>query len=325
MRSSLEKIVDAGDGSPAGDSNVLRVLNPLHLRTLSVVLRAGSFAAAGRQLGYTGSAVSQQMSALEADSGLTLFERGAHGIRPTAEARLLSERAGETLGALASLEDAVREIATGTRGRLGLGCFPTASEVLVPSALARFGRTFRNVEVRFDDGEPDLLLPRLVEGDLEIVVVYRYDLVPQIWPAGLRRIVLGAEEVRLLVPENYQPPAPRLQLADFAAASWIATREGSPGTLALERVCASAGFTPRIRYRSNDYDVVRSFVRAGFGVAAVPRLGFRGRIGLQALEVSDLNLHRHVEVLTVADRRSPAVDGMIAALKAAMAALPTTD
>jgi hypothetical protein len=114
----------------------LRVLNPLHLRTLSVVLRAGSFAAAGRQLGCTGSAVSQQMSALEADSGLTLFERGAHGIRPTAAAQLLSERAGETLGALASLEEAVREIATGTQGRLGLGCFPTASEVLVPSALA---------------------------------------------------------------------------------------------------------------------------------------------------------------------------------------------
>jgi DNA-binding transcriptional LysR family regulator len=300
----------------------LRVLNPLHLRTLSVVLRAGSFAAAGRQLGYTGSAVSQQMSALEADSGLTLFERGAHGIRPTAEAKLLSERAGETLGALASLEDAVREIATGTRGRLGLGCFPTASEVLVPSALARFGRTFGNVEVRFDDGEPDLLLPRLVEGDLDIIVVYRYDLVPQIWPAGLRRIAL---EVKLLVPENYQPPAPRLQLADFAAASWIATREGSAGTLALERICASAGFTPRIRYRSNDYDVVRSFVRAGLGVAAVPRLGFRGRIGLQALDVTDLTLRRHVEVLTVADRQSPAVDGMVAALKAAEASLPSTD
>ena len=68
------------------------MLNPLHLRTLSVVLRAGSFAAAGRQLGYTGSAVSQQMVALEAESGLTLFLRGAHGIRPTPAAEMLSER-----------------------------------------------------------------------------------------------------------------------------------------------------------------------------------------------------------------------------------------
>ena len=113
------------------------MINPLHLRTLSVVLRTGSFAAAGRRLGYTGSAVSQQMSALETDTGLELFERRAHGIRATVSARLLSETAGNALGALASLEETVREIATGTRGRFGFGCFPTASEVLVPPTLAR--------------------------------------------------------------------------------------------------------------------------------------------------------------------------------------------
>ena len=101
-----------------------------------------------------------------------------------ASAQLLTGRAGETPGVLASLEEAVREIAIGTRGRLGLGCFPTAGEVLVPTALARFGRTFRNVEVRFDDGEPDLLLPRLIDGDLDLVVVSRYDLVRRSGPPG---------------------------------------------------------------------------------------------------------------------------------------------
>ena len=177
------------------------MLNPLHLRTLSVVLRTGSFAAAGRHLGYTGSAVSQQMSALEADSGVLLFERGAQGIEPTAEAQLLSERAIETLGAIATLEDAVREIAAGTRGRLGLGSFPTASEVLIPRALARFGRHFPDVDVRFEDGEPRQLLTRLLEGDLDVIVVFRYDLVPQSWPAGSVRTPLLTEPVRLLVPD----------------------------------------------------------------------------------------------------------------------------
>lgn len=290
-----------------------------------MVLRAGSFAAAGRQLGYTGSAVSQQMMALEAECGLTLFQRSAHGIRPTPAAELLTERAGDILGALASLEEVVREIATGTRGRLGLGCFPTASEVLVPDALARFARMFANVDVRFDDGEPESLLPRLVEGDLDLLVVYRYDLVPQGWPAGVRRTPLHAEAVKLLVPEDHRTRPGRLHLADFADASWISTRQGSAGTLALERCCATAGFTPRIRYRSNDYDVVRSFVRAGFGVAAVPRLGFMGRLGLRALDLSDLTLRRHVEVLTAAKPDSPAIIGMITALKAAVAALPVSD
>jgi DNA-binding transcriptional LysR family regulator len=300
------------------------MLNPLHLRTLSVVLRVGSFAAAGRQLGYTGSAVSQQMSALESKSGLVLFERGAHGIRPTPAAQLLSERASETLGAFAALEAAVREIATGTGGRLGMGSFPTASEVLVPGALARFARSFRNVEVRFDDGEPEHLLPRLVEGDLDVVVVYRYDLVPQNWPASCQRTPLIVEEVRLLVPETYRAPTPSVDLADFAEAAWISTREGSAGTLAVERACASAGFAPRIRYRTNDYDVVRSFVRAGLGVAAVPRLAFVGRPDLRVVDAAGLSVRRHVDVLTAAERQTKTATGMLAALKASAAALPST-
>ena len=292
------------------------MLNPLHLRTLSVVLRTGSFAAAGRHLGYTGSAVSQQVKALEAESGLVLFERGAHGVRPTAEAQLLSERAVETLGALATLQEAVREIAAGTRGRLGLGSFPTASEVLAPRALARFGRDFGDVEVRLEDGEPHELLTRLLEGDLDVIIVFRYDLVPQSWPAGSVRTPLLSEPVRLLVPDSAPTPAGEVPLTDFEDASWISTREGTAGTLALERACAAAGFVPRIRYRSNDYDVVRSFVRAGLGVAAVPRLAYLGRTGLRDLDVRGLHLHRHVEALTMADRHSPAVTGMVNALRA---------
>ncbi len=293
------------------------MLNPLHLRTLSAVLRTGSFAAAGRHLGYTGSAVSQQMGALEADTGLLLFERGAQGVKPTSQARLLSERAIETLGALAALNEAVREIAAGTRGRLGLGSFPTASEVLAPRALARFDRDFPQVEVRLEDGEPHQLLTMLLEGDLDVIVVFRYDLVPQSWPAGSVRTPLLTEPVRLLVPDRSGAVEGPVPLTNFEDASWISTREGTAGTLALERACAAAGFAPHIRYRSNDYDVVRSFVRAGLGVAAVPRLAYLGRVGLRDVEVTGLHIRRHVEALTMGDRHHPAITGMVKALRAA--------
>src|SRR5688500_10907921 len=106
------------------------MLNPLHLRTLSVVLRVGSFAAAGRGVG---------------------------------------------------------ELRAGPTGRRGWGSSPPASAGRGPGAWARFARSFRNGEVRFDAGEPEPLLPRLVEGALDVVVVYRYDLVPQNWPASCQR------------------------------------------------------------------------------------------------------------------------------------------
>ena len=61
-----------GEGQP--------LINPVHLRTLVEVIRLGSFAAAATRLGYTASAVSQQMSALERDTGVTLFQRAARSI-----------------------------------------------------------------------------------------------------------------------------------------------------------------------------------------------------------------------------------------------------
>ena len=188
--------------------------------------------------------------------------------------------------------------------------------MLIPRALARFGREFRDVDVRFEDGEPRQLLTRLLEGDLDVILVFRYDLVPQTWPAGCVRTPLLTEPVRLLVHDRPGAPSGPVTLTDFEDASWISTREGTAGALALERACAAAGFAPRIRYRSNDYDVVRSFVRAGLGVAAVPRLAYLGRVGLRDVDVTGLTFRRHIEALTMADRYHSAVTGMVNALRA---------
>jgi DNA-binding transcriptional LysR family regulator len=76
------------------------LLKPLHLLTLRTVLRSGSFAITVRDLGYTASAISQQISAPEKETGLVLFEREAHGIRPTAAARRLVGLSARVLAAM---------------------------------------------------------------------------------------------------------------------------------------------------------------------------------------------------------------------------------
>ena len=163
-----------------------------------------------------------------------LFERGAHGVQPTAEGQLLSERAIETLGALAALQEAVRGIAAGTRGRLGLGSFPTASEVLAPRALARFGRDFGDVEVRLEDGEPQSCSPGCSRATSTSSSSFATT-----WsrragrPAVCVRRCSPSLCVLVLVPLggprwNGTPSGP-VPLTDFADASWISTREGNRG------------------------------------------------------------------------------------------------
>ena len=80
--------------------------------------------------------------------------------------------------------------------------------------------------------------------------------------------------------------------------------------------------TPEIRSEIDAaLDQIRSFVRAGFGVAAVPRLAYLGRLGLRDVDVTGLPIRRHIEALTMAERRNPATAGMINALRASAHAI----
>lgn len=275
------------------------MLNPLHLRTLIEVVRTGSFAEAARRLGYTPSAVSQQISGLERAVRLTLFEREPHSVRATVAAELLAERSQEVLASFDALDHEIEAISSGSLGQLRIGSFPTASATLLPLGLAAFVQRYPSVEVHLDEGEPDELLQVLQDGELDIALVYRYDLVPRTWPHRLVETELLHENLLLLLPADH-PLAGRSQVgfAELRDATWIASREGSAGASCLERACATAGFAPTIAFRSNNYDVVEGLVGAGLGIAMVPALGHdRSAPGVTAAEVGGLRVQRHVSAL----------------------------
>ena len=249
------------------------MLNPTHVRTFGEVLATGSFAEAANRLGYTASAVSQQISALERSTGLTLFERGARRIRPTRAARVLGERCAQVLDELTGLEQEARALAAGQRGLVRVGSFATAAATLVPWALARFLHQQPEAEVSLEEGEPDELLPMLLDDALDLALVYEYDLVPRRWQQQLAVSELVRERLLVLLPPAHRAMgAEAIAPEDLAEETWIASREDSAGALSLSRLCAATSFEPRVAFRTNDYDTVRELVQAGLGVALVPEL-----------------------------------------------------
>jgi len=251
------------------------VLNPIHLRTLRECVRTGSFAEAARELGYTASAVSQQMILLERSVGAALFERSARSVRPTAVAAQLAERSGAALGALSTLEREVRAMVRGEAGSLRLASFATANARIVPTALAAVVAVRPNAEVQLDEGEPDEVLGGVLDGALDAAVVFDYDRDPRDWPVELRRAQLLAEPFALAVaPEHRLAGSAEVDLAQAAEETWICTRADTSGARSLVRLAAEAGFTPRIVFRSNDYGVVRELVARNLGVAMLPALAW---------------------------------------------------
>lgn len=297
------------------------MLNPLHLRTLVAVLRTGSFADAARELGYTGSAVSQQVAALERATRLTLFDREAQRVRPTPAAYALADQSREVLADLARLDNHVAEVTGGSIGLLRVGSFPTASEWLLPQWLSSRRELFPHLALHLDEGEPHVIAPLVADGELDLGLVYRYELVPRRWPDNVACVPLLDDELVILVAET-NPLADRavLDVGDLRDQMWINTADQADGTRCLGLLAAQRGFEPKVDYRSNNYAVIRGLVAADLGIALTPSLGFRAGTGVVARPMSE-RLCRHIEIVHRAKGLNPAVPTAVAGLQQTAAAL----
>lgn len=294
------------------------MVNTTHLRALCEVVREGSFAAAGRRLGYTSSAVSQQIAALERAVGVTLFEREARGIRATPAAVFAASQGEDLLMRLDDFDNRLAGLAGGAHGRLRLGSFPSANSQIVPQVLASVITAHPDAEVELDEGNNGPLVTGVVEGNLDIAVVHVYALVPEKWPAGLTEVQLMTEDLLLMLPAGHpRAGAADLQLDDLRDERWISSQNGTSAGTSLHRICATHGFVPTVAFRSDDYDVVQGLVRGGAGVAIVPAMGHTPDDGVHCVPLTRWRPGRQVLALHRTANSNPLLPVGLAALKEA--------
>lgn len=273
------------------------MLNPVHLQTLGVVVSTGSFASAARELGYTASAVSQQMEALERASGLTLFERGARGVAVTGSARMLADRARRVLLDLEELDADARSIAEGRTGRLKVGCFPTAGARILPAALSGLKVSHPSIEVTLRIAEPGATIDMVESGELDVALTFEYAALTRSWPAHVKREPLLTENLVLLTPLAMVAPNTAAIRALAGDAEWISSGSGTAGESTTYRICAELGFVPNVTLRTEYYDLVTAFVAAGLGVAMVPALGIVSHDRVNVLPVQSKWAQRSVSMV----------------------------
>lgn len=264
------------------------MFNVSQLRAVCAVVREGSFAGAARRLGYTASAVSQQVSGLERGVGVVLFEREASGIRATPAARYMAIHGEELLMRLDDFDRQLSLLAGGEHGHLRFGSFPTANRRIFPDVLARFLHDHPDADVELDEGNTNDVIAGVVDGSLDLGIVHMYTLVPEEWPPGLTTLELMTEDLLLLLPSNHPlAGAGDFRFENLKTDRWISTQEETVSARCVRRICAAHGFLPNVAFRSNDYDVVQGLVRTGAGVAVVPELGYTHNPGIYAHRLSE--------------------------------------
>lgn len=287
-------------------------MDPRRLLIFRAVARAGSISAGARELGWTQPAVSQHIGRLEREAGTPLFARSTQGVALTEAGQSLLRRADEVAGLLAAATEEMAAFTLAGAGRVRLVAFPSALATLVPRALVELQRSHPGVEVALSEAEPPEALEAVRAGDADVALTFRYEHEGR--PSGLTGVPLAVEPVRLVVPQDQQPPC---SLAALREAVWVAGCERCRAHLL--QICATAGFTPRVQHSSDDYVVVQALVAQGLAVAALPEssLDAHRHPGVRTLELPGLGA-RTIDAVTLPGvERVPAVTAVLAALAAA--------
>ncbi|MFF2512499.1 LysR substrate-binding domain-containing protein [Streptomyces sp. NPDC058086] len=290
------------------------------MQVLRAVVSSGSVTAAAADLGYTPSAVSQQIGALEKQAGTELLERVGRGVRPTAAGLLLTEYADAIGRQVAEAETALADLRAGRTGRLAVRYFATAGAALVAPAVARFRREHPGVRVELKLIDVEDPLPDVKEGRADLALVVRAD---GTGPEGIRLVRLLDDPYRVVLPRGHRLAGRRLlELAELADEPWVGSEWPGPCLDAQLDACAAAGFRPSFAVQSEDYATAQGFVAAGLGVSLIPRLGLGSRH--PGVVVRKVRAPEPVRVLHAAVREAapgaaerPALRGLLDALRGA--------
>ncbi|MEV0844801.1 LysR family transcriptional regulator [Streptomyces sp. NPDC049954] len=247
------------------------------LHILRAVADHGTVTAAAAALYLTPSAVSQQLSALEQETGHRLVERSARGVRLTPAGEILLSHTHVVLAQLERAEAELAAYSSGASGTVTVTSFATGIGLVVAPALAVLADTAPGIRVRVRDAEGDASLPMVLDRQTDIAVAVEYRGAPGADDPRLTRVALYAEPFDAVLPLAHPlAAAPRVPLGDLSGDTWIGPFPGNPCHDVVVLACEHAGFQPTLEHLSDDFRAVVALASAGVGVALVPRSALRG-------------------------------------------------
>ena len=241
------------------------------LMMLRAVAMHGSITAAARELAYSHSAISQQLSLLERETGAVLLEKVGRTARLTPVGLQL---VGNTEAVLAAMERAETELAAShdqPRGVVTVAVFASIGRSVMPEVLRRLSAEQPGLDVRLRRFDPEEAVLQLTSRHVDAVVTDTYP-GTQLAPAGgVHSSVIGRDPVRGYLPEPHLDGSfERLQ-----AVPWVMEPQGAASTQWALRVCRELGFEPTIAHESSDVLFHLRMVEAGLAAAFVPDLVVR--------------------------------------------------
>jgi len=222
----------------------------------------------------TTSAVSQRLAKLEHDIGQPLLQRKGRSVRLTDAAELLVGYAERIFSVVDEAEAALESHQGSVAGRVFVAAFSTAARGLLPSAVRTLHERHPDLRIEVSELEPDLCIPPLMRGDIDIAIVQDWFNLPLDLSASVMRAPLLDDVVDIALPRGHRlADRPVVDLDDLLDEPWVSWPVQTVCHNWLLHTFRIHGAEPNIAHTAAEYATQFALVAAGLGVAAVPRLG----------------------------------------------------
>lgn len=252
--------------APSSALGVFANLELRHLAALDAVATEGTFGRAAERLGYTQSAVSQQVAALERAVGGAVFDRpgGPRPVRLTPLGKVMLTHARELLARAAASAAAIERFRDGEEGRIDIGTFQSVSSELLPSMIARLRAEFPGADIRLHEDE-NTMVSRLLDDDLDVI----FTVAPT--RPDLAAVAL-LDDPFVLVARRGEFPTGEVSTHDLDGVQMVQFPAGVCDLGRITGALQELGVRPVPVFESADNGTVVAMVRAGLGPAISAQL-----------------------------------------------------
>ncbi|BBI43228.1 LysR family transcriptional regulator [Pseudomonas syringae] len=248
------------------DLGRLRALRELSIRKTMTAVAEAMF--------VSPSAISQQISQLEAEFGVPLIERRGRGVALTPSGLRLVEHVNQVIEVLETAKTDIAEISQVVAGELRVCAFPSVAALLIPSAMRSMAERYPRLRLTLHEMEPSEGLNALKTWNADIALIDDLTITEDSLNDNIALIPLLTDRLCALLPPTH-PMVGReaINVTDLRHEVLAMDTAQSVFSQVIRRACLEAGFEPSVNGYCDSYDVALAMVEAGCSVALLP--GFR--------------------------------------------------
>jgi len=244
----------------------------MELRQLQYAIQIAierNFSRAAEKLHIAQPSLSQQLSKLEKEIGVLLFQRSTNSVELTHAGSLFVEKSQKILDMVEQLKKEMEDISQMKKGRLVVGSMPITGSTILPFVVPVFQAAYPDIEITLVEETSSNLETLTMNGQTDISLLslpLRED--------SLVYETLLEEEIVLAVPPTHRLAASKepIRIEQLEKESFIALKKGQGFRKLTLELCQKAGITPNIVFESSNMETVQSLVAAGMGIGFVPYL-----------------------------------------------------